>query len=66
MKNAYQEGIQARKDKVGPHENPYFGVEVGFVDYLFNPRIHGNIANAATDWSRGWQAEDRWQQQLKR
>lgn len=61
MTSPHHEGIAARKANTGKHENPYDGQQVGFSDFLFNPRIFRATADAIYEWNRGWDAEDKWQ-----
>lgn len=58
--SAYHDGIEARKKRVGRHENPYLFQEVGFGDFLFNPGIHGRINQSMGNWFDGWDNQDRY------
>lgn len=56
--SAYHEGIDARKKKIGRHENPY-DRSLEFIEYLFNPMM--NMYELKTEWDRGWDAENEYQ-----
>lgn len=67
MSNAYQEGIAARKDGKGRHENPYEGVTVSFTAFLFCPTIFSpdnNPVYKKIEWDKGWYAEDSWKRKI--
>jgi hypothetical protein len=59
--NAYQEGIAARKQGLGHHENPFIGEEGNFVDFLFSPLSYKHPVYYEADWDKGWCAENSWQ-----
>jgi hypothetical protein len=60
--SAYHEGISARKQGRGEHENPYIGETVGFTDWVFSPGIFSSNEHPRVkkvDWDKGWTAEDK-------